>query len=84
MKVAADPNLAPTFSYLLLQSLLACLALIPCAVSAGALKWYFTLLNHIKCMDIGSVSKSCTDLLGTTAKQYHERSLPMHALLKAR
>ncbi|XP_041353670.1 baculoviral IAP repeat-containing protein 6-like isoform X2 [Gigantopelta aegis] len=84
VKVAADPNLAPTFSYLLLQSILACLPLIPCAMSAGAMKWYFTLLNHIKCMDIGSVSKSCTELLGTIAKQYHERSLPMHALLKAR
>ncbi|XP_067680641.1 baculoviral IAP repeat-containing protein 6-like isoform X2 [Haliotis asinina] len=83
-KVSSDPDLAPAFSYLMLQAMISCLPLLPCATSAGAMKWFFTVLNHVKCMDINTVAKTCTELLCAIAKHYQERAVPLHALLKAR
>ncbi|KAK3576772.1 hypothetical protein CHS0354_014586 [Potamilus streckersoni] len=83
-KSAVDPNLAPSFSLSLLEAIMESLPFLPCAYSSGAVKWYFTLLNRVKCMDIVTVSESCADLLKNTAKQYHSRTLPSHALLRSR
>ncbi|XP_064603703.1 baculoviral IAP repeat-containing protein 6-like isoform X3 [Liolophura sinensis] len=83
-KNCTDPDLAPTFSYVLLNSLLDSLPLLPYSYSAGGLKWYFTLLNRAKCMNVGSVAEKCVDMLTCVAKQYSERTNPAHSLLKTR
>ncbi|XP_053375851.1 baculoviral IAP repeat-containing protein 6-like isoform X2 [Mercenaria mercenaria] len=83
-KRASDPDLAPAFNLALLEALLDCLPLLPCAYSAGGVKWYFTLLNRVKCMDVMSTSSSAAQLLSAVSKHFHERASPLHALLKAR
>lgn len=83
-KRASDPDLAPAFNLGLLEALLDCLPLLPCAYSAGGVKWYFTLLNRVKCMDVTSTSSSCAELLSAVSKHFHERASPLHAILKAR
>lgn len=60
------------------------LQLIPSAQSSGAIRWFFTLLNRVKCMDVVSVAESCTDLLMEMSKHCYERMSPLHSLLKSR
>ena len=79
-----DPNVAPAFNFALLHGLLECVSLMPCMHSAGALHWYFTLLNRVKCMDIALTGQKCADMLSHVARHYHERTNPLHSLLKAR
>ncbi|ESP03095.1 hypothetical protein LOTGIDRAFT_157060, partial [Lottia gigantea] len=83
-KSAGDIDMAPNFSYNILQAMLNCLPLIPCTHSSGALQWYFILLNRVKSMHVASVSEKCMELLTTVAKIYDERSSPLHNLLKTR
>ncbi|XP_052766452.1 baculoviral IAP repeat-containing protein 6-like isoform X2 [Mya arenaria] len=83
-KISADPDMATMFSVALLEGLLDCLPLLLCTYSAGGLKWFFTLLDRVKCMDVGGTSARCAELLGMVAKQFQERSSPVHAVLKAR
>lgn len=80
----ADLDMAPSFSYSLLHALLASFPLLPSAHFAGAVRWFFTMLNRVKCMDITQVSQACSDLLVQISKQYNERMSPLHALLKSR
>ena len=77
-----DPDVAP--DYTLLHALLDCLPMIPCAYSSGALQWYFTLLNRVKCMDISMTASQCAEMLAQVARAYNERGQPQHSLLKAR
>lgn len=83
-KLSDDQDLAPTFSFQLLQAQLGCLPLLVCCSSAGAMKWFFTILNRVKCMETSLVASSVTDLLKTVAAHYHQDSNPLHALLKTR
>lgn len=76
--------MAPAFSFALLQALLDCLPSVATAQSAGALHWYFTLLNRVKCMDVGATGQRCADILLQVARQYSQRTNSQHALLKAR
>lgn len=83
-KTCSDPDAAPSFSFSLLQALLECLPLLPSGYSAGALRWFFTLLNIVKCMNATLVAEKCVNMLTTVAKHYHDRDTPLHSLLKAR
>ncbi|XP_022332916.2 dual E2 ubiquitin-conjugating enzyme/E3 ubiquitin-protein ligase BIRC6-like isoform X4 [Crassostrea virginica] len=83
-KKMVDPDMAPSFSYSLLHALLSSFPLLPSAQYAGAIRWFFTMLNRVKCLDITQVSQACSDLLVHTSKQYNERMSPLHALLKSR
>ncbi|XP_064622207.1 baculoviral IAP repeat-containing protein 6-like isoform X2 [Lineus longissimus] len=83
-KGLSDPDAAPSFSFTLLQALIECLPLIPRAISAGALHWYFSLLNRVKCMDINLVGQRCSDMLSLVAKHYSDKINPIYNLLKAR
>lgn len=84
--VTIDSELALAFNYSLLQSLLDALPLTLMASSAGALHWFFTLLNHVKCLDASTAAQRCTELLGAVAQQYHAvgGANNYHALLRAR
>ena len=79
-----DPDAAPNFNYSLLQSLLECLPAIPAATSAGAIHWFFALLNRVKCMDICLTGQKCVELLTQVARQYSTHTNHWHSLLKAR
>ena len=83
-KNLGDSDVAPSFSYMLLESLVENLRLIPRVRSAGALHWLFTLLNRIKCMDTAFTGHACVEILGEVAKHYHGRINPLHSLLKSR
>ncbi|KAK6180714.1 hypothetical protein SNE40_008714 [Patella caerulea] len=83
-KVSTDIDMAPNFSYQLLQAMLDCLPLVACTSSSGAMQWFFTLFNHVKCMDVATVSKKCMEILTAVAKLYAERASPLHNLLKTR
>jgi baculoviral IAP repeat-containing protein 6 (apollon) len=82
----ADSELALAFNYSLLQSLLDALPLTLMASSAGPLHWFFTLLNHVKCLDASAAAQRCTELLGAVAQQYHAvgGANNYHALLRSR
>lgn len=84
--MTSDSELALAFNYSLLQSLLDALPLTLMATSAGALHWFFTLLNHVKCLDAGAAAQRCTELLGAVAQQYNTVGgvNNFHALLRAR
>ncbi len=79
-----DADVAPAFNYALLQALLETLPLVPCARSAGALHWFFSLLNRFKCMDATLTGHACADILIDVAQEYHNRLNPLHSLLKSR
>jgi len=81
-----DSEVALAFNYSLLQSLLDALPLTLVATSAGALHWFFTLLNHVKCLDASVAAQRCTELLGAVAQQYQTvgGANSYHALLRAR
>ncbi|KAL8592605.1 hypothetical protein ACOMHN_026535 [Nucella lapillus] len=83
-KLSDDPDLAPSFSFQLLQAQVDCLPMLLSCSSAGSMKWFFTLLNRIKCMDASLVARSATDLLTAVATQYQRNMSPLHALLKTR
>ncbi|KAL4237916.1 Baculoviral IAP repeat-containing protein 6 [Mactra antiquata] len=83
-KHCLDTDYSPVFSQSLLEALIDCLPLLPCSYSAGAVKWYFTLLNRVKCMDVDNLSSKCATLMTTISKHFHERATPHHATLKAR
>nr|KAG5700865.1 hypothetical protein BaRGS_012272 [Batillaria attramentaria] len=83
-KLSEDQDLAPAFSFHLLQALIECLPLLVGCSSAGSMKWFFTVLNRVKCMDASLVARSATDLLNAVSAQYHRNFSPLHALLKTR
>ena len=83
-KLSDDLDLAPSFSFQLLQAQVECLPLLVNCSSAGSMKWFFTLLNRVKCMDASLVARAATDMLNAVAAQYHRNMLPHHALLKTR
>ncbi|XP_029637353.1 baculoviral IAP repeat-containing protein 6 isoform X1 [Octopus sinensis] len=83
-KSSPDPDVTPSFSYSLLQALLECLPLLPSGYSAGALRWFFTLLNIVKQMNDSLVAEKCVSMLTKVAKCYYNRDIPLHSLLKAR
>ena len=73
-----------SFRLSILQSLLHWLPVLPYATSAGALNWFFTLLNMVKQVNTESTSQACASLLTLVAKQLEERTLPVHSILRAR
>ncbi|XP_059157271.1 baculoviral IAP repeat-containing protein 6-like isoform X2 [Physella acuta] len=83
-KLSSDPDLAHTFNHSLMQALLDCFPLLPLCTSSGAMRWFFTLLNRVKCMDMETVAEKCCDLLLSLSKQYNSRTQQQHALLKTR
>ncbi|XP_035825485.1 baculoviral IAP repeat-containing protein 6 [Aplysia californica] len=83
-KLSPDPDLAPAFNHSLLQALLDSFPLLPACASSGALRWFFSLLNRVKCMDADLVARRCDQLVQAVAQQYHQRGLPQQALLKTR
>lgn len=83
-KMSDDIDLAPSFSFQLLQAQVDCLPLLVSCGSAGSLKWFFVLLNRVKCMDPSLVARATTDLLNAVSSQYHRNMSPHHSLLKTR
>ncbi len=83
-KSATDPDTVPGFKFALLDALVDSLSLVPGAYSAGALFWYFTLLNRVKRMDANLTAQICTDILCDVAQQYNDKTNHWHSLLKAR
>jgi len=86
VKSCAHSEAALTFNLVLMQTLVDLLPLTLAAPSAGAVHWFFTLLNHIKCLDSSAVALRCTQLLDVVAQQYHSvgASNINHAVLRAR
>ena len=87
MKVSnSDGELSLSFNFAILQSILDALPLILLATSAGALHWFFIMLNHVKCLDPTTVARRCTELLGSVAHHYNAvgGANTHHALLRAR
>ena len=80
----SDTDVVASFNLSLLHCLLEALPSISMATSAGALKWYFTLLNRVKCMDVGLTGQVCADMMAQVAKEYNAKQQPWHAVLKAR
>lgn len=77
---------AVTFNLMLMQTLTDSLPLVLAAPSAGAVHWFFTLLNHIKCLDSSAVALRCAQLLDVVARRYHTVGAANvhHAVLRAR
>jgi len=75
-----------TFNLMLMQTLIDSLPLTLAATSAGAIHWFFTLLNHIKCLDSAAIALRCTQMLDVVARQYHSVGAGNvhHAVLRAR
>jgi len=86
VKSSIHSEVALTFNVMLMQTLIDSLPLTLAAPSAGAIHWFFTLLNHIKCLDSASVALRCTQLLDVVARQYHAVGAVSvhHAVLRAR
>uniref|UniRef100_UPI00358FA005 baculoviral IAP repeat-containing protein 6 n=1 Tax=Myxine glutinosa TaxID=7769 RepID=UPI00358FA005 len=72
------------FDKALLRALLANLSYIPAAATAGALHWYFVLLNYVKEEDLEESSTACASLLSMVSRQLTDRLTPQEALLRAR
>uniref|UniRef100_T1IPT5 Dual E2 ubiquitin-conjugating enzyme/E3 ubiquitin-protein ligase BIRC6 n=1 Tax=Strigamia maritima TaxID=126957 RepID=T1IPT5_STRMM len=83
-KSLKDQDIAPIFNYALLQELLEHLVMVPHCKSAGALRWFFLLLNRVKHLDVVSVGQKSVELLGSVAKHYNERNNALHSLLRTR
>lgn len=86
VKSSMHSEAALTFNLMLMQTLIDLLPLTLAAPSAGAVHWFFTLLNHIKCLDSSAVALHCTQLLDVVARQYHTVGAANvhHAILRAR
>jgi len=86
VKSSMQSEAALTFNLMLMQTLIDSLPLTLAAPSAGAVHWFFTLLNHIKCLDSATVAVRCTQLLDVVARQYHSVGAGNvhHAVLRAR
>ena len=84
MEYTKNSPIASAFTVTLLHALLDCLPGIGRVYSAGSLKWFFTLLNRVKCMDVGKTAEMCADLLAVVARHYSQRTNSWHSLLKAR
>lgn len=74
----------PSFADDLLKALLDCMPDMYTAPSAGALHWFFLVLNRVKGMDAEETARVCTSLLFDIAKQLNDKTLPEHTLLAAR
>ena len=83
-KYSIDRDMAPAFSYTVMQALLACYPLLPLCSSSGALRWFFILLNRAKCMDVELVAQKSCELLLQVSQHYHKRTHHLQALLKTR
>ncbi|GFO34551.1 baculoviral iap repeat-containing protein 6, partial [Plakobranchus ocellatus] len=83
-KYSLDRDVAPAFSYAVMQALLACYPLLPHCSSSGALRWFFILLNRAKCMDVEMVAQKSCELLLQVSKHYYKRTHHLQALLKTR
>uniref|UniRef100_A0A2C9JJC5 Dual E2 ubiquitin-conjugating enzyme/E3 ubiquitin-protein ligase BIRC6 n=1 Tax=Biomphalaria glabrata TaxID=6526 RepID=A0A2C9JJC5_BIOGL len=83
-KLSTEPEVAHNFSLSLMYGLLDCFPLLPLCFSSGALRWFFTLLNRVKCMDMELVAQKSCELLLAISEQYSQRTQLQHALLKTR
>ena len=52
--------------------------------TAGAMHWFFLLLNRIKFLDSNAVGHECLALLVSVVRELDWRTDPLHALLRAR
>ena len=83
-KTAIDSNIPIVLNACILEGLLSLLPSICSVQSAGALHWFFILLNRVKFMDVGQAGHRCVELLNQVAGHYHSRVHPLHSLLKSR
>ena len=83
-KNLGDSDVAPSFSYAVLEALVENMRCVARVRSAGALHWLFTLLNRLKCMDAALTGHACAEILAEVAHHYHNRINPLHSLLKSR
>ncbi|XP_071961824.1 dual E2 ubiquitin-conjugating enzyme/E3 ubiquitin-protein ligase BIRC6-like isoform X2 [Antedon mediterranea] len=77
-------QLMAEFHDIMLQGLLQWVPRILNAASAGSLHWFFLLLNLVKSGDLESTSETCASFLNVVSKQLQEKTLPQHALLRAK
>lgn len=84
VEYAKHTDMAGVFTVTLLHCLLDALPQVISIQSAGALKWYFTLLNRVKCVDISKTAESVADLLAMVSRHYSHRVNNWHDLLKSR
>ena len=79
-----DAALASSFSRRLLHAMVDDLRVLVQCNSAGAMRWYFSVLNHIKCMDANLVCERAVATLIDVSDRYYSGISPYHALLKTR
>lgn len=73
------------FALSLLHALLENLPQIPQCWSAGALRWYFSLLSRSIVLDsVGIAAQKALTLLQQVAQHLHARQNPYHLLLQTR
>lgn len=80
----ACENAPVTFDASLLKALVTCLPMVPRAESAGALRWFFMLLNRKASLNPSSTAHKCMTLLQQVAAELGSRSNPCHMLLRTR
>ncbi|KAK7067356.1 hypothetical protein SK128_014936 [Halocaridina rubra] len=72
------------FGWAVLEALLEWLDLILECQSAGALHWFFTLLNHVKWCNPWGTARKVTQLLSMTSEALSRKVDPLHAVLQTR
>lgn len=74
-----------TFDSAVVTALLNTLPQVPQCWSAGAMRWYFTLLSHLVSVDtLQSASTETMTMLKQVAQQLYDRQNPYHLLLQTK
>ncbi|XP_064112985.1 baculoviral IAP repeat-containing protein 6-like isoform X2 [Macrobrachium nipponense] len=72
------------FGWAVLEALLEWLDSVLECQSAGALHWFFTLLNHVKWCNPWGTARKVTQLLSLTSESLSRKVDPLHAVLQTR
>ncbi|XP_038074812.1 baculoviral IAP repeat-containing protein 6-like [Patiria miniata] len=83
-KRSPDPSTYLSFKLSLLQSLLSILPSLPSCVSSGSMHWFFSMMGMVKQQDPEITAQACHRLLMETASELADRTLPEHAVLRAK
>ncbi|XP_022103700.1 LOW QUALITY PROTEIN: baculoviral IAP repeat-containing protein 6-like [Acanthaster planci] len=83
-KRSPDSSTYLRFKLALLQSLLGVLPSLPACVSSGSMHWLFSMLGMVKQQDPEITAKACHRLLTEAAQELADRTLPEHAILRAK
>lgn len=73
-----------TFLQSLLQNLIILLPFTLQCNSAGALQWYFLILNRVRNVDPSLASETMLEMLNNVVKELKARNDPLHAILRSR